>query len=165
MKNKKLIKILVPLAVIIWGLIIYRVISFVNNGGPTNNIVSQQSYKFENTPIIDTFKLVANYRDPFNVQPVNRKITKTPSQNKSTIKASNKIKASNIKWPSIVYKGRVQDNTSSKNLSIMVINNHNYMMFESDEKEDVILKKIYKDSVLVEYSNQQKFIRLKSLNQ
>ncbi len=163
MKNKKLVKILLPLVFIIWGLIIYRVISYVTGNNTVDIVNVKSAYHIKNKTQTDTFTIVANYRDPFDTETIKKKVAKKNPSKKTNNKQAKKTEPKII-WPHITYKGRVQNNSSSKKLSILKINNKNYMMFENEEKENVLLKKIYKDSAIVEYSNQQKIIYLKSIN-
>ena len=66
MKNKKLTYILVPLVLIVWGLIIYRIFNTIHNtdDSPLLNTPIATINGEKNT-LLDTFSLQLNYRDPF----------------------------------------------------------------------------------------------------
>lgn len=64
MRNKKLLYILVPAVVAVWGLIAYRVASHLNSKAPANNSALPVFNKPKVTDTL-TFTLLENYRDPF----------------------------------------------------------------------------------------------------
>ena len=65
MKNKKYIYLLIPLTIVIWGLIIYKIVSYKGDGYES----FKKEIKNNNTQDIiisdDTFSLFLNYPDPF----------------------------------------------------------------------------------------------------
>ena len=64
MKNKKVIFILVIAVIAIWGLIIYRLLE---DKSSVEIIKPNSKTQFTNEIKLDTFSIINNYRDPFQV--------------------------------------------------------------------------------------------------
>lgn len=163
MKNKKLLYILIPIVLLVWGVIIYRIFNVVNGSG--SNEVRKSSF-VENTVnenLIDTFSIHPNYRDPF----ISKRAKKTTFENKitSTIikpdlikKVTNTVPLSN-KWPSIVYNGLIKNEKSNKQLALVQINGQSNILQLGNVAEGVELTKIFRDSIEVKFNSEKRFIR------
>lgn len=164
MKNKKLLYILIPVVLLVWGVIIYRIFNVVNSSG--SNEVRKSSF-VENTvneTLIDTFSIHPNYRDPF----ISKRAKKTTFENKvvSTItkpdlikKVSNVVVPLSNKWPSIVYNGLIKNERSNKQLALVQINGQSNILQLGNVAEGVELTKIFRDSIEVKFNSEKRFIR------
>jgi len=133
MKNKKSIYILLPVVLLIWGLVIYRLFDFtaddIPDGTPLNFKVKPLAIKPK-----DTFSINVNYRDPFLGKMY------LPVQGKKTIKKASTTKQTPpLIWPSIVYKGIVSDNKNKKKVFMLIISGQTFLMSEKDTQLDVHL--------------------------
>lgn len=163
MKNKKLLYILIPIVLLVWGVIIYRIFNVVNGSG--SNEVRKSSF-VENTVnenLIDTFSIHPNYRDPF----ISKRAKKTTSENivVSAItkpdlikKVTNTVPLSN-KWPSIVYNGLIKNEKSNKQLALVQINGQSNILQLGNVVEGIELTKIFRDSIEVKFNSEKRFIR------
>jgi hypothetical protein len=162
MKNKKLMYILLPLAIIIWGLIIYKIISNYTGDDDTGIVSNNNKTNALPVNIADTFSLILNYPDPFlkgEVQVTNYTKTVQPQVNYNKTRTTGKTKEiKKVNWPLIVYGGIIKNKANNKTCSIIKINNIEYIMSVGDVCKDVKLIKTYKDSVLVMYDNAIKTI-------
>jgi hypothetical protein len=65
MKNKRIIYFLLPAVLIIWGLIIFRAVAFLNRNDRINYKKTSEGLKTQLTGNVDTFSLLLNYPDTF----------------------------------------------------------------------------------------------------
>ncbi len=166
MKNKKLQYILIITVVIIWGLIIYRIIKYS---------VKKPSIAFNNNSVSivnrksgeekDTFSIYADYRNPFFKSNRYNNIKKTglKKKNKNEEIKNRKKKKMNksknvdfkkiIDWPTVKYCGIVQNYRSGKKVGLIEIKRETYLIQEKDTVSDIYIKKMYKDSVEIIFSN------------
>jgi len=149
MKNKKVAFLLLSLAAVIWGTIIYRVFKAVHSTTTLQQIAPANDSDFFSS-LADTFSVKANYRDPFlgrrNVEALPPKPMFTSSSHAIT------------KWPVINYLGTIHNKNSDKKLALVKIDQKDYIMKASDIIAGVELSKIFKDSVIVLYQKEKKVI-------
>lgn len=163
MKNKKLLYILIPVVLLVWGVIIYRIFNVVNGSGSNEVRISSFVENTINENLIDTFSIHPNYRDPF----ISKRAKKTTSENKitSTITKPDLIKKVSItapmsdKWPSIVYNGLIKNEKSNKQLALVQINGQSNILQLGNVAEGVELTKIFRDSIEVKFNSEKRFVR------
>ncbi len=170
MKNKKLQYILIPVVLLVWGLIIYRVVDFTKQDDPVEpQIVSNIQPKQNNGYAQDTFSLHANYHDPFlkNVR-YTRPIYKnanTSNEKKEKKKVKTKPESNialrrdileNIRWPEIKYGGIVQNTQSGDKVGLIEVDKREFLIRKNDSVQRIFIKDIYKDSVIVIYKEKHK---------
>lgn len=157
MKNKKLLYILFPLVILIWGAIFYKIFYYESPGeewkeeavSPLKNIVTLS--------VPDTFNIIADYRDPFLGTIVHmEKAPDRPMQPK--VVQPPKIKVAVI-WPNIVYGGMIKNQQSSQELALVKINGKENIIKAGDKVGDIELIKIYKDSIEVRMGKAVKVVR------
>jgi hypothetical protein len=171
MKNKKLIYILLPTVILIWGLIIYRLSNGVESNDLQHSFNKKKSDKRnENVYEKDTVKLIANYRDPFLYKGTSVKQT-TRFENASSMKAYSQptsfvppaaVEKAVILWPQVEYMGVIENKKANTKIAILHIAGKEYLIKEKDSREGITLTRIEKDSVKVMFSKEIKFIRKKS---
>ncbi|OFY82851.1 MAG: hypothetical protein A3F72_01835 [Bacteroidetes bacterium RIFCSPLOWO2_12_FULL_35_15] len=158
MKNKKLLYILIPLTLLVWGIIVYRIIATTNSGNE-NQIQSMQ--QIENATIEnmnDTFLINPNYRDPFLGKMIKNVTTSATTSLQKTITT---VKNTPIlsSWPTIVYLGIIKNQKSNKQLTLVQINGQSYSMKIGETVNSVELCKVFKDSIEVKFGKEKKFCR------
>ncbi len=165
MKNKKTLYFLIPLVVIVWGLLFYKIFGYIGDKKPDNLNTMSVNIKSDTTIDVDTFKLLANYDDPFLDKPYQMEespifenqndIIKTPPPKPKQTEV-----ISTIPWPKISYGGIIKNNISNKTIVIVYINGSGKIMTLGESSNNVLLKKIYKDSIIVEFNKEiKKFIK------
>ena len=156
MKNKKTIYILLPAALGIWGYVFYEFFSFVGS----KEVVQAGNVAYSSMlPVktaMDTFSIVADYRDPFL-----GKIAIASSENDKPKNIVKKIEKPTepVKWPSIIYRGMIKNQKTNKQLYLVSIDKQDNMMKPGDFVADVELKKVYRDSIEVVYRKGIKVFR------
>ena len=155
MKSKKSIYILVPIALLVWGLIGFKVIKQTEQA-PNEIVIPQipdETLSSNSDKLNETYQLKLNYKDPFL-----GKITKSrPSARRSNQnhKRSKRITNPHEKknWPDVEYGGRIRNQDSDKNIAILKINSQEQLVKELDELKGIIIKDIYKDSIRLTYNS------------
>jgi hypothetical protein len=157
MKNKKSIYILLPLVLIIWGLIIYRFLSFSTADITEDTASSNYSLK----PIVlkprDSFIIKVNYRDPFLGRMYSPPTKLTANLRKSRKKTTI---AEPLQWPSVIYKGIVSDTKNKKKVFMVIINGTTYLMSEKDKEQEIQLNTGNRDFIEVTYKGNKNKINI-----
>jgi hypothetical protein len=149
MKNRKMLIILVPAVLVIWGAVIYSIFSHIKGSGI--NIEEKNSFIHRKKSEVDTNKyaLMANYRDPFGTG--NR-------LREDDLDRENLLKNQHIElpvyWPQIEYRGLIVNN--KKWVALLRIDNSNYLLHEGEEKMSVKLIKMFNDSVVMRFQKATK---------
>jgi hypothetical protein len=153
MKNKKVIYLLIFLVVIIWGMVIFRIVR-----RPDNSVLLQTSNSKDTTgfviPTGDTFEIINSYEDPFriSVKPKGK-----PRVENNTARQTLPVVKKD--WPKIELQGLIKDQTSSKTVVLLKINERNSTIRMNDESQGVRFIKAAGDSVLLEFNREKKFFR------
>lgn len=138
MKSKKSIYILLPLVLIIWGVLGYRLFSFFGNEEePIENDLTFQvqniAYKAP-----DSVKIVVDYRDPFS-----GKLSDGNNSNKLKISNLRKPKTETIlsnkeeNKPIIVYRGLVSDTKNKNKVFMFSVDNKTYLLEKGQTENDI----------------------------
>jgi hypothetical protein len=152
MDKKRLTYLLVIVVIAVWGNAIYRLFFYLDNHASvkkdTNYSVTTLSFTSN-----DTFSIHEHTRDPFlGPLPQNRLIVKTP-------KVLKPIKIiPTIIWPGISYTGMIRNQQSAKQLAMVVINGQSNIMKPGDSYMDIILNKVFKDSIILSLGKTTKTI-------
>jgi len=164
MKNKKLTYILLPLVIIVWGLVVYRIF-FEGKTKPENiSAVAKPLIKESAKEEKSTYKLIANYRDPF-LSSIKQSLVKTENNkekeenNRSTNLRRRRTNISRTRWPEISYGGFIEDNKDQKTTILLSIKNRNYLVQEGDTVDQIFIKAFYGDSLLVVYNEEEKTLK------
>ena len=168
MKSKNLRLILIVLTIIIWGIIIFRIISYVQK--PKMKIGSDQQISFEKSKFEnkDTFQIVANYKDPFlskakNISSYQNTSSDNSNPNKPSATETTYLKEikKEVSWPGISYNGVIFNPKSQKQTGILSINNKNILVMKGNTYENIFIEMIFQDSIRVIYQKEIKTITKK----
>ena len=143
MKNKKVIYVLIPLVIFVWGFIGYRIFALLKQKDTSSFQHHMEKLQLQEKEIIDTFYLIADYPDPFLKSNTGYRTNKTSKYRNSQKKNQKKR---DIRWPNIEYKGLIKNQKTEKTVINIKINNKNMLMSEGDEMEQVRLLKVFNDS-------------------
>lgn len=160
MKNKKLLYLLVPLTLLLWGSIILKIFNSLSGNGEAKSLNQNESLiKNEEIVFTDTFSLVLNYSDPF----LGNGISKVANSGNTTAPPAKNIKEKQIivatTWPEINYKGLIRNQKSSKQLALVEINGQGNTMRAGESFNNVELTKVFKDSIEVKFGKERKYIK------
>lgn len=155
MKNKKLTYVLLPMVLLIWGAILYRIVNVV---GDNEGVISPSSVQHQPMqPIVqDTFALLLSYRDPFlGKMPA----TKTPGNTgPKPIVPVVVTPEKPIVWPAISYGGRIKSEEGNRQLVFVQINGQANIMKIGDMINEITLNSVSKDSIEVQFGKYKKVI-------
>lgn len=161
MKNKKVLYLLIPASVLIWGNIVYKI--YTSMYGEDAGAIVFESPKIVNSieeELNDTFSIDPNYRDPFLGKTLKNNSASENSTHPvvSTSESFTNKSNSKIQMPTIIYGGLIKNKKSNKQFALIQINGIGNVMKVSDKVGEITLMKIYRDSIQVKYNNQLKFI-------
>jgi hypothetical protein len=162
MKNKKLQLILIPLVLLLWGAIGYRVYTGLV---PEDVVVTQNPPSVLPKPETNNgvaYEPVLDYADPFlkNNRRLSSNISaqkqKTSSVKVSKTKIERQKEAKPIRWPDLVYKGQLEKTNGGQTLCIVEIDRQLHFLHEGEVIGDVRLEGVYADSLVMEYQGRAK---------
>lgn len=163
MKNKKYVPYLAVAAVIVWGLIIYRVVA--SRGDNDDQYVTDISAPVKKEAyndyaiVKDTTKLNLKYQDPFG----EKKQIDTVSVKKVAVAVKKNILVSPaLNMGNIRYSGYIQNPQSKKLIAMISINGKMISLAEGEVAENIKLIKNLKDSIKISYSGKTAFLTLKT---
>ena len=163
MKNKKLIYILLPLVIIVWGLIVYRIF-FEGKTKPENiSSVAKPLIKESSKKEKSTYKLIANYRDPFLSNIKQNVVSLEDKKEEKNVTSSNlrrrRTTVSRTRWPEILYGGFIESDKDKKITILLSIKNRDYLAQQGDTVEHIFIKTFYADSLVVAYNDEEKTLK------
>jgi len=162
MKNKKLVYILLPLVIIIWGMVIYRI--FFENRKRPENLTSRARPALTSTEKTESkrYKLIANYKDPFLK---NMEVVKADAEEEKNEESNNlenlrrrRTSVSRVRWPEITYGGYINGNKNETTI-LLKVQNRDYLCNTGDTIANILIKGFYGDSILVLYNDEEKILK------
>lgn len=157
MKNKKLIYILLPLAILIWGAIFYKLFYYASPGEEWITQVSDTAKKTTAILNADTFSILADYRDPFLGNVIDREPAQNEGNEHTKVREAFTVQA--VQWPDIVYGGMIKNQRSARELALLKINGKESILKTGEMAGGLELLKISKDSVEIKMLKQRKWVR------
>ncbi len=160
--NKRVINsILISFTVIIWALVSYKVFKYFNSDAqiPDNSntiLISDSSSLFNFSK--DTFDLKKVHRDPFLGKINSTREPKINTALQSRSKNTKNSKPIRYAWPKLNYYGYVKGVHSSSELILIKIDNKLRKIREGKQLEGIVLKKVYRDSIVVMMNKELKTI-------
>lgn len=165
MKNKKLLYLLLPLTIGLWGVIIFKI---VNSASGIEGVENQDKIVFQKSDGLtmpDTFSIICNYPDPF-LGKTTPKQYRSPANSvtsaakaKDVVKEKKKAAITTLVWPEVVYKGIIKNQKSNKQLALLQINGKSNAMKMGESYENIELIRIFKDSIEVKFGKEKKYVK------
>jgi hypothetical protein len=153
--NKKLVYFLLPLVIVVWVFFFYRIYTGLYS---SNELIIQQKDLFHSGNShafqVDTFGLIASYRDPF----LGKVVSESEKNNPAVISPKRKVVPA-MPWPSIIYSGMIKNQSSKKELAMLQINGQSNLMKPNEIISEVQLIRIYRDSIQVRFGKEKRMIR------
>lgn len=163
MKSNRTKYLMLLLVVSIWGLVVYRFLTYRTDGALSDQVTTNQNFDISQKSG-DTFTLALNYADPFYSHTPERS---TAGDNPQTAeKPAEKARVvieppkPRIVWPAVLYKGVVLNEKHNSNSVIIIINGSTQILKKGDEVQGVRVISIGKDSIALRFSNQQRFFKI-----
>ena len=158
--KKKLTYALLAGSLLVWGLVFYKLFSYIGGGDDSlngNNKIIVAPHIIEKE---ESYILVANYRDPFlgkmQVGPGNDGglIVKKRSQPKVVKEPEKPIDLSFI-----AYSGMITNPTSKKKVALITIKGKQSMVAEGEVLDEVTFVKNFKDSIQISYLGKIAYVK------
>jgi hypothetical protein len=158
-KNKKMMQYLVMLATAgIWGVVGYRIYTAYHASDPRPDNEDHFIVSADSTSLPDTFSIMANYRDPF----LDKMQAEKPPLKTNPVKTTTPlpvVKKTELTWPPITYEGMIRNEQSKKLLAIVHINGQGMMLKPGEAFSEIILSKVFKDSIELVMGKEKKIVR------
>lgn len=159
MKNKKLIYVLLPAVLVIWGIIFYRIFNAAGGDDNISSFSDTGAREAQVSSYADTFSIIGDYRDPFMGKLAIAERPKPVMRTQPRAKEEKPQPPVKIAWPSIGYSGMIKNQKSAVQLAMMQVNGQSYTLKAGQSAEGVQLVKIFRDSVEVIFQNEKRTIR------
>lgn len=158
MKGNKSVYILLPVVAIVWGLIAYRVVKYVDSDSSGASIAPVVDMKFEGEKFEgDTFSILANYSDPFEYAKVQTNPLLT-HQAKPSDSHPKQTKTSTHKFPTLIYKGSIKNKKNGKVIALITVNNTTKNVMKGETFDGLKIIKINNDSIKIRYGAKELWI-------
>lgn len=167
MKNRKLIFVLIPLVIIVWALIFYRIGSLPRGFSLSDTTHNRDFGQKESKVSVDSFNLLLNYPDPFlqgvgihgdtNEPDVlsDNEIINVPAVQRSPL-PEKKMKEEAL---AVRYLGLVGNVTTKKIVGVFMVNNRNVLLEEQKADQGMRVLSLWTDSALVLFESNKLIVR------
>lgn len=150
MKSNKNIKILLPIVIVVWGLVIYKIV----------DAFSSESFDFDKEQNVDFKPPKGIERDTFSLVPIDVDpfLGTVYAKSKTVSHKVNSARKPKIEkqWPTIGYFGIVADKKSSSSIYIVDVNGQQYLLRKGDTIQKLQIIKGTTESVSIRYEGQTK---------
>jgi type II secretory pathway component PulC len=150
LRNNKNIKILLPIVILVWGGLLYKIFDAFRS----DDIILSKGAK--STFIAPTFQK----KDTFSLLPIDRDPFLGSMYNQSTANKNNSKKGSIIKdqplWPTISFFGIVDDKDSKSSVYVININGKQYLLKRGDTLQKLKVLEGSKEAVHIQYKGKTK---------
>jgi len=163
LKNKGVTYLLLAAVCLIWGIVIYRLISGMSDDETID--FAQSNEKFVDLDSVsETYSLIASYRDPFIGKST---IVKTNTTPRTVVKIAKPVvpvpgiipkPVIYIDWSFIQYQGLISNKGKAKLIGLVKIKGEDHMVSVNSTIKDVKITFLNKDSVGVIFQGQNRMI-------
>ncbi len=145
----------------VWGRVFYRMYKNMQVQTEVAKVQQENTVPQDEIHLFDTFKIAANYPDPFLGKKAEKKYTgpagATVARPLVQIKPP---EPAMVQWPNVVYLGILVDRESGKKMALASVNNVSKKIYAGSEiGSGVTLTKIYRDSIELKLGEQIKVVR------
>lgn len=149
---------LIPVVVIVWGMIAYRVLNYISGNSDPETATEKNTNTFI-IPRADSFSLILDYPDPFIGSAYNNvrftKNTKNITEKKNI--SEQKISTKPV-WPKLKYNGMIKNNVKGSICAFLNLNGEDMLIATGDTVSGIKVRAIYKDSLVLIRQNTVKTI-------
>lgn len=152
LKNKKNIRILLPIVIVIYGLLFYRIFDTLNPDEIQFSADKAYSYSPAQFKEREQFDLLPIDNDPFLGTPIKRK------------RAINTVKRNSekeVNWPSIEYHGLVSTSDLKQNVFIISINGNQFTVKKGESADGIRVISGNNKSIRLQFDGSNKEFSIK----
>lgn len=153
--------------IMIWSVVLYKVVNVFGADTETVELSINAPVREESLLAFakDTFDLKDVERDPFLGKISSRKIIKKGPVNPKEV-ISKKTSKQNAKkslklWPKLEYYGFIKSTNKASKLILIKIDNKLHKIRQGESIEEIKIKKVYRDSILIQKAKEVKVIKKK----
>lgn len=146
MNKKKLNIVLIPSAIAVWIIVLYRVFSITGTSAEQKDLRALSKTIDSSFVSRDTLKLLLNYRDPFEKGNI------LPKSNIGIADAEKQFpKLKEYKIPDIQYLGLIDKDKMESGIALTLIDNHSFLLSKGDTTMGLRITALTPDSLIIEY--------------
>lgn len=151
MKNKKKIYVLLFAVILIWGILGYKILKGLNPLTSTNSKANtNREFYPKSIKQIHSYKLIANYRDPF----LGKLVQKLAANTTKTKPSPSQLPAT--PFPAIVYKGLIAPANKEEQVFLISIEGQQFFFKKNTTYNGVQLLKGNAQEVVLQFQNHRK---------
>ena len=152
LKNKKLVYLLLPLVLLIWGLIFYRIYTNMHGSQVNPSFRKQAVKEVDVSNKEDLPKLSLNYPDPFLKNALGTAVQKQANHQHT------EENSQSINWPMITYGGMLSsEKNSHKVTGFLRVGTSDMLVHVGDFTHELAVLRIAKDSILLENKSEKRW--------
>lgn len=151
MNKKKLNILLIPLAVILWIVIVFKIISFTKPQKVEPFIKELDYNQVGQQDKVDTLKLLLNYPDPFSTTRINQPNAVSKNIESKNLSKNFFEKKVETPLPAISYFGTITSDENLKSSVLLIVNNRTVLLSPNDTIAGCKVMQCWKDSVMLKY--------------
>jgi hypothetical protein len=163
MKGKKSTQaVLLVFVLAVWGVIFYKIYDKLTAEDDEPVAFDLPGNSLPLAHAVDTFKLLANYNDPFAYESFREARREASAPSAPAVKPIVKIAAKPtlaVADPQVKYLGMIRNNASKKKVALVIIDGKSSMLQEKQSLDDVKLLRIFNDSLEIMIGHKKCFIR------
>ncbi len=159
MNKKRLNIILVPLAVILWIVIVMKVISFTKPKSSDDIIYLPGTAHLEDAGTVDTLSLLLNYPDPFNHSVSSSSYVDNNIAKPKNIPSDFFARPPEMPLPDIAFKGVIATDNNEKAVGLMIVNGRSVLVSENDTVAGLRVMDCWSDSVRLKFNGRTFTVR------
>lgn len=154
MKNKKTVYILMPVVLLIWGYIGFKIFTYGEDEEDAQPIRIDEIITDKDEKAVSK-ALALNYADPF------LKGIRNTARNESVepIKSKPKKDVVPVHWGDISYNGFIKNQNNAKKIALLNVDGKQLLAGKGDQIRQLLVVSIQQDSVLLQKENTRKWFR------
>ncbi len=149
--------LLLPVTILVWGFIVYRILNNMHTETGASSFVSNVTIA-ANESLSDTFSIEPSYRDPFLGRSIQRDEYSTNEPAKAKAPAPAPVFKIPTPWPVIVYGGIIKNQKLKREMVLLQIDGQDYMLQSGETVKGIQLLKVFGDSIEVNLLKEKKII-------
>jgi hypothetical protein len=140
--------VLILLLIAIWGIIAYKI--YEHGVAQSHEESNDIAFKYTEPSAVKVkdYHLKLNYRDPFL------------SPKEVSAKTDKLMQATNVRWPNLEYRGCIY--RGRRKLGFLDFSGNLEFVRKGQEVKDMLVRKIYKDSILLVFKGDIRVFKIKS---
>lgn len=157
MSERKRMFVLIPVLILVWGMVIYRVYDAIKD-----DTILKEEAELLQVPVQEKksdHELALDYPDPFLKTAVAKPVVVVKNVSAKKVERKPEKKVQTVPKPVLRYSGRVENRESKKERHLISVNGNPHIVSVGEEIDGVALKKVFVDSVEFKWNKETIFVR------